>query len=265
LFNDPDTDRNYRGNPLLVDSELQNYDARLEYYFGRNQFVTGGLFYKTIENPIEEFSFSTGGGDITSFYNAPEAELYGIELEYRTRFESPFAGAFWDARDWLFAINYTYTQAEVVVDDPSKRVADPGRIGQSDPTSAVGNLVEDGSQLQGQSPNLANLQFGWESDQDELTLLVGYVDERVLERSGFTATTGGVARYVDTSVVEEATINVDLVYRRTLSILGRDYRFSLSGRNLLDEEHVETRQGTGEDINSYGRGMSFSVGLSTEF
>jgi outer membrane receptor protein involved in Fe transport len=265
LFNDPDTDRNYRGNPLLVDSELQNYDARLEYYFGRSQFVTGGLFYKTIENPIEEFSFSTGGGDITSFYNAPEAELYGVELEYRTRFESPFSGAFWDDRDWLFAVNYTYTQAEIVVDDPSKRVADPGRIGQSDPTSRVGDLVEDGSQLQGQSPHLANLQFGWESDQDELTLLVGYVDARVLERSGFTATSGGAPRYVDTSVVEEAAINVDLVYRRSLSILGRDYRFSLSGRNLLDEEHVETRQGTGEDINSYGRGMSFSVGLSTAF
>lgn len=103
------------------------------------------------------------------------------------------------------------------------------------------------------------------SDNDELTLLVGYVDERVLERSGFTTNAGGVSRYIDTSVVEEASINVDLVYRRTLSILDRDYRFSVSGRNLLDEEHVETRQGTGEDINSYGRGMSLSVSLSTEF
>jgi outer membrane receptor protein involved in Fe transport len=265
LYNDPDSDRTYRGNPLLVDSELQNYDARLEYYFGRNQFVTGGVFYKTIENPIEEFSFSTGGGDITSYYNAPEAELYGIELEYRTRFEMPFEGRFFEGRDWIFSVNYTYTKAEIVVDNPETRVADPGRILFSDPTTRAGNLVEDGSQMVGQSPNLANLQFGWETDVDQLTMLVGYVDERILERSGFTSNAGGTLRYVDTSVVEDASINLDLVYRRTLSVLGHEINLGVSGRNLLNEDHVETRTGTGEDINTYARGSSWSISLSREF
>lgn len=265
LYNDPDTDRTYRGNPLLVDTELTNYDARLEYYFGRNQFVTAGAFYKDIQNPIEEFSFSTGGSDLTSFYNAPAAELYGIELEYRTRFQMPFSGAFWDDRDWLFSVNYTYTKAEVVVENADTRIPDPGKIGQSDPTTRAGNLVEDGSQLQGQSPNLANLQFGWEGSNDELTLLVGFVDERILERSGFTSNAGGTIRYVDTSVVEDAAINLDLVYRRTFSVLGRDFKLGVSGRNLLDEDHIETRTGTGEDVNSYSRGRSFSLSVSAEF
>lgn len=261
LYNDPETDRDYRGNPLLVDTELTNYDARLEYYFGRNQFVTAAAFFKDITNPIEEFSFSTGGGDITSFYNAPAAELYGVELEYRTRFDIPLEGAFWSTRDWLFAINYTYTDAQVVVDDPNQLVADPGRIQFADPRTRVGLLVQDGAQLQGQSPNLANIQFGWETVDDQLTLLVGYVDERILERSSTTGASG----LIDTSVVEEASVNVDLTYQRSLRIMGQEFGLSVSGRNLLDDEQVEVRNTINETVQSFARGRSFSISLTARY
>jgi hypothetical protein len=66
-------------------------------------------------------------------------------------------------------------------------------------------------------------------------------------------------------VVEDASINLDLVYRRTLSVLGHEINLGVSGRNLLNEDHVETRTGTGEDINTYARGSSWSISLSREF
>ena len=53
-FIDPDTDRVFEGNPFLTDTEFTNYDARVEYYFGRSQFVTAGAFYKEITNPVDE-------------------------------------------------------------------------------------------------------------------------------------------------------------------------------------------------------------------
>ena len=98
-FLDPETDRVYRGNSGLVDTELQNFDARLEYYMGRNQFITVAGFFKDITNPIEEVQYSTASFVFeTTFINSPKAELYGLELEYRTRFEMPLPGAFFDAR-----------------------------------------------------------------------------------------------------------------------------------------------------------------------
>jgi outer membrane receptor protein involved in Fe transport len=51
---DSESGRTYQGNPLLTDTEFQNLDARVEYYFGRGRFITGGVFYKKIKNPIEE-------------------------------------------------------------------------------------------------------------------------------------------------------------------------------------------------------------------
>ena len=88
-FIDPDTDRVYEGNPFLKDTEFTNYDGRVEYYFGRQQFVTAGAFYKELTNPIEEVVIRVDRYQ-TRFINAPEATLAGIELEYRTNFTLPF-------------------------------------------------------------------------------------------------------------------------------------------------------------------------------
>ena len=77
-FFDPDTNRAYRGNPLLVDSQLYNGEARFEYYFAPEQRFSFSAFYKKIKNPIESF---VGSDLTTSFANAPEASLYGAEID----------------------------------------------------------------------------------------------------------------------------------------------------------------------------------------
>jgi len=45
-YTDPESDRIFIGNPYLTDTEILNLDARWEWYFGRQQFVTAGVFYK---------------------------------------------------------------------------------------------------------------------------------------------------------------------------------------------------------------------------
>src|SRR5690606_27220842 len=112
---DPETDRIYRGNPYLKDSKFDNFDSRLEWYFGNNQYTTLSAFYKKIENPIEEVISANTSGDVTTqFLNAPEAQLFGAEAEYRTRFDMPFdVLPFIDGEEWIFGVNYTYTHSEV--------------------------------------------------------------------------------------------------------------------------------------------------------
>ena len=225
---------------------------------GRNQFITVAGFFKDITNPIEEVQYSTASFVFeTTFINSPKAELYGLELEYRTRFEMPLPGAFFDAREWLFSTNYTYTSSEVQAAE-GQLIFDP--VLRTPRDAALFGL--DGSELQGTPENIVNLQFGWESDVDQLTLLVGFVDDRILQR-GF-----GEGSFALPNVVEEPGTQVDLVYRRNFNIGGRDLEFGLSGRNLLDEQHIEyqeTEELGRTNFNTYDRGRSVSASISAKF
>ncbi len=255
---DPETERVYRGNSGLLDSELTNYDARFEYYLGRNQFFTLAGFYKELENPIEEVQFSTSTFVFeTTFINSPKAELFGGEVEYRTRFDMPFEGSFFDDREWLFSANYTYTSSEVMA-GPNDQVFDP--ISRSLRDASLFGL--DGADLQGTPENILNVQFGWESDVEQLTLLVGWVDDRILQRG----LSQPGAELLD--IIEEPGVQVDLVYRRDFTVGDRDFTIGISGRNLLDEQHAEYQQNEGigrTEFNTYDRGRSISATLTAKF
>lgn len=255
---DTESARTYRGNSGLVDSEFTNYDARLEYYMGRNQFVTGAAFFKEIVNPIEEqINELSSLVYQTTYINAPMAELFGFELEYRNRFEMPFEGAWWQDRDWIFSTNYTFTSAELLVD-----AADLVFSGTENRNVLATDLgLNDGDKLQGTPENIFNLQFGWESDVEQATLLLGWVDERILQR--------GDARLGLEDVIEDPGIQLDFVYRRDFSFRGKELTLGLSARNILDEAHeefVNTTTDVGRvEFNTYDRGTSLSASLTAKF
>lgn len=255
VYNDPESNRSYTGNRNLQNTEFTNFDARLEYYLGRNQFITGAVFYKDIDNPIEETVLTSTGSDIRiSYINAPKAVLSGVELEYRNRFQFWSDNAWFADRDWLFSTNYTYTSAEVEAD------AGDTVIDESDQVRPASDFALDGAQLQGTPENVLNLQFGWESQNDQMTLLVGWVDERVLQRG--TGTTGVP------DIIEDPGVQVDLVYKRDLIISDRALTLGVSARNLLNEsneEFQETATGLRADTNTYDRGVSVSASLTAKF
>ncbi len=258
-FFDPDTERTYRGNSGLVDSELTNYDARLEYYLGRNQFVTLAGFFKEIDNPIEEVQFETSTFVFeTTFINSPKAELFGGEIEYRTRFGVPLPGEFFADREGIFSINYTYTNSEVQASE-GDQIVNPFSQQLQDATL----FGLDGEQLQGTPENILNLQLGWESDAEQLTLLVNWVDDRILQR-GFGS---GNAELPD--IIEEPGVQLDLVYNREIAVGDRAVSLGLSARNLLDEQHAEFQQSSGDlgrtEFNTYDRGVSVSASVTAKF
>ncbi len=251
---DTEIDLVYRGNRKLVDSELTNYDARLEYYLGRSEFVTLAAFYKDITNPIEETVVVLGDNSYTiTVINAPKAVLFGGEVEYRTRFDLPLPGSFFGDREGLFSINYTYTNSEVQADETDV-IFDPiGNVERSADFYAI-----DGNQLQGSSENILNVQLGWESDVEQLTLLAGWVDDRILRR--------GNVRIPD--VIESPGVQLDLVYNRDIEVSDRVFTLGLRARNLLDEDYEEFQETPDvgrSEFNTYERGISFSASLSAEF
>ncbi|MBD2841137.1 TonB-dependent receptor domain-containing protein [Erythrobacter rubeus] len=250
---DPESNRRFRGNPLLNDSELINVEARAEYYLGGPNRVSLAGFYKEIDNPIENTLVSASGQVLTSFANAPAAELYGAELDFVYGIDLySLGGTFFETKQLLLLANYTFSQSEISVgpDDISPTTSNPNQL------SAL--IFDDGAPLVGQSDHVANVSIGIEDTEktQQLTFLVNYASERVTLRGGALP-----------DVVEDPGFTFDLVARSDVGAWGVPLELSFEVRNIFGRDNFEFQE-LGEnriEINTFEVGTSFSLGVKAEF
>jgi TonB-dependent receptor len=254
-FYDPDSNRSYRGNPFLTDSQLYNAEARYEWYFDRDQRVTLAGFFKRIDNPIEAFLITNQTGFITSFANAPKADLYGAELETQKYFDLSglTEGGFFSTRRAVVIANYTYTKSDISVAE-----GDSVAVFAASSTRAL-DFFTDGSPLTGQSDHLVNLQFGLEDTErlSQQTILLSYASERVTSRGG-----SG-----QPDVKERPGFQLDFVAREGFTVWGKEAELKFEVRNLTDTKYQEFQE-SGENIvfyNRYDQGISASLGVEINF
>lgn len=254
-YYDPESNRAYRGNPLLIDSEFKNAELRWEWYFARDQRLSAAGFWKEIVKPIEAFTGFNDNNPVTSFANAPEATLYGLELEsQKYLFLSDMTeSALFASRRLVLIGNYTWSKSEISVKDGDTTDVF-GTV-----TQPASNFFRDGAPLTGQSEHLVNLQIGLE-DEDALsqqTLLVSYASDRVTSR--------GAAGLPD--IYESPGISVDFVARQGFQFLGKGMEFKFEARNLLSREYSEYQERGPNRIyfNRYDRGVKFSASISASF
>ncbi len=252
---DPESNRSYRGNPLLVDSEFTNAELRYEWYFAPEQRFSVAGFYKQIDKPIEAFTAFNDNTPVTSFANAPKATLLGIELESQKYIDMDlvFDSAFFASRRGVLIGNYTWSDSKI--DVGSGDTVDV--FGTT--TQPASNFFVDGSPLTGQSNHLVNLQIGLE-DRESLsqqTLLISYAADRAFSR--------GAAGLPD--VVESPGINVDFVIRQGVNWFGQDLELKFEARNLLETEYQEFQERSGNKVffNRYDSGVKFSASISASF
>lgn len=228
------------GNPALEIAEFDNFDLRWEYYFGQNQFVTLGAFYKEIEKPIEQTVQSFGEGFERSFINADDAELYGAEFEIEAdlpvnRF---FENDWFKRKRYFGSFNFTYVDSEVT-------------IAQED-AGIVTNLDR---RLQGQSNILANFELGFEDFEarDRFSILFNFTGDRIEDV--------GIQGAPD--VVEDQNVRLDLIYAKEFDLIGGTWEFSVEARNLTNDDQLLTQGG--RTVENFDLGRSFSLGLQTQF
>ncbi|MBZ6379787.1 hypothetical protein B5C34_14705 [Pacificimonas flava] len=261
---DNESNRTFIGNQFLTDSELLNFEGRFEWYPSRNDRVSLAGFYKKIEDPIEAVAIVQGQTFFTTFSNAPEATLFGGEIElqkYFPLYDWGIEDGFLSSRNFVVVANYTYTDSEVSVDASDTVISN--QTGQPIPATTY---FIDGEPLVGQSDHIANLQIGFE-DEDSLsqqTILLTYASERVTSR--FTGSLPGGER-VAIPFVEDPGINLDLVIRQGFEIGGIGFEAKFEARNLLDEDYEEFQElgNSRIDRNVYDRGQSYSLGLAVNF
>lgn len=250
---DIDTDRLFIGNPYLVDSELLNLDARFEWYFGKNEYFTAGVFHKKIDKPVESVVNEAGSTLQQTFINAPQAKLTGLELDYRKFLAADLLGL--QTGRWVLGVNYTWTTSKVIVgaDDVAFPLAGGGQ-----PRPAA-ELVRDGSRMQGQSDHMANLQFGWENPESgsQAILLANYGSERISARG----------RPGQPDFMFNPGTQLDFVARKGMKWGETKFTLGLEARNLLGTEYQEYQKlgGGRVDLNRYNPGTSISLNLSASF
>lgn len=254
---DPDTNRTYQGNPFLVDSKLTNFEGRFEWYFDRDQRLSVGAFFKKIDNPIE--SFLTGTETfITSYANAPTADLYGAEVELQKYFDlDTLGGKFFETRRLMLIGNYTYTKSKLkVAADDLVRV-----YGAGTGTSLATDYFRDGAPLTGQSEHIANVQIGLEdtANLSQQTVLFNYASKRAISR--------GLANSGQPDIFEYPGLTIDVVIRQGFMIGDKEIELKLEGRNLTGRKHEEYQSfADGRvDYNTYDVGRVFSASASIKF
>ena len=253
FYFDPDSNRQYQGNPLLRDSQLTNAEARFEWYFAPEQRLSVSAFYKRIKNPIE--AFVAGADFVTSFANAPKANLYGAEFELQKYFDLSDWGGMFTSRRIVAIANYTYTQSKLKVG-----AGDAVQVFAASSTNAT-DYFTDGAPLTGQSAHLANAQLGLE-DRDGLsqqTFLITYASKRVTSR--------GIANSGQPDIFEDPGIRLDFVARQGFDLLGKEFELKFEARNITGRRRYEFQKAGSNrvDINTYDLGRVFSLSGSVRF
>lgn len=255
FYFDPDSNRQYRGNPSLQDSQLTNAEARYEWYFDRDQRFSLAGFYKQIKNPIESFVALESDNFITSFANAPKADLYGAEIELQKYFDLSDWGGMWEGRRFAVIPNYTYTKSKLKVKE-----GDQTAYFLAASTRAL-DYFRDGAPLTGQSEHIANVQFGLE-DTDGLsqqTILFNYASKRVFSR--------GLLNTGQPDVVEDPGLRIDFVARQGFDLFKKKVELKFEARNITGRRHIEYQK-LGDnrvEVNSYDVGRTFALSASMTF
>lgn len=225
--------RNVKGAPGLKRAELENYDARLEFFPDVGEVLAGSFFYKTMENAIEERLLASPDRYVQTWENSPEGKNYGFELEAR----KALGFLFWDyLKNVSIGANYTKIYSNVKFEDPPKS----------------GNYGE--RPLQGQAPWMVNASLEYTEPTLGMTLSLLY------NRFGRRLDSVGDSREQD--VYEEESELIDLAVSQDVA---GSAKLKFTVKNLTSEDDVFTWGSTRQVQERIKRGATYALSLSYTF
>ncbi|NVK54522.1 MAG: TonB-dependent receptor plug domain-containing protein [Alteromonadaceae bacterium] len=245
FFIDPLTEFLVRGSPSLVETELTNVDFRWEWYMSQGNNLSVAVFYKDMENPIEMVQFDGGEGVpqlLTA--NGKTGELYGVEVEFLH--DLTFVDD--SLSNFFFSGNMTLSDSEVKIgsDDQNSLFSQQARQAYGGTVTAT--ITNDVRRLVGHSEWVANVQFGWDSDNGEhsASLVYNAFGERIIAP--------GVRGFEDG--IENPFHSLDFVYTYYPDF---NTTVKLRVQNLLNDDKEIAQEGLLLRRETVGTGISASV------
>ncbi|HEY9117355.1 MAG TPA: TonB-dependent receptor, partial [Roseivirga sp.] len=156
----PDDQELSRGNPDLEATTSMNFDLMFENYFQNIGLVSGGAFYKDIDNfiyerRVEGFNDPQFGNDLqfSTFQNGGTAEIYGLEVAFQRQI--------WKGLGLY--LNYTLTQSS---------------------TTGIQDRENEDLALPGTANNMFNASLSYETDKLVLRASLNYASDYIDELGG---------------------------------------------------------------------------------
>jgi hypothetical protein len=152
------------GNPDLKYAVADNIDLRYEYFPNQQDQVLAGVFYKKIDNAIEEGFVNDGHGNNNLTFLNSNAENYGFEADL-----IKFYG------ELGVKANYTWTHSNT---SSAKKMIVNGVLAKNRDSTAI---VIQYRPLYGQAENVANLSLLYKGDKNGLNgqLSFSYTGDRI--------------------------------------------------------------------------------------
>lgn len=225
------------GNPELERTLIQNYDFRWEWFTRPGEIFAVSVFYKNFSNPIERVMISNNFQE--TYQNVDDAQVYGLELEARTRLD-------WISDSFKYFTlggNVALTESKVDVPQRELEFAEGFDISQTRP-------------FQGQSPYIVNISANYDNPETGLTSSISFnrFGDR-LEAVGI----GGTP-----NIFEEA--RTDLYFSVAKKFFDH-LNVKASVDNVLNAPYrtIQTYKGTDYTVTEYELGRTFKLGITYDF
>lgn len=237
------------GNIDLVETDINNYDLRYEYYMKKNQTVALSGFYKTFNNPIEMASFAQ---DVNSLQprNVGDAEVLGVELETRINFS--FVST--KLENFSLNSNVSLIQSRVRFDKGPNGTYEGKLNGLRE-----GEELGDYRDMQGQAPYIINAGISYKNSEKGIDAGLFY------NVQGPKLVIVGINRAPDIYSVPFHSLNFNAF--KTLG-LDNQYQIGLGVANILDDRmETETRSYEAEPLifNAFSPGRTFTFSFKYSF
>lgn len=226
------------GNPNLKMSEIQNYDARWEWFPRPGELWSASLFYKDLKNAIER-KYLTLDGEIITFDNRPSAQVLGLELEARKTldFIHPLL------KEFSLGANLSLIQSEV----PLTREELFARRAVLPNSPAMRPLYD-------QSPYILNFDLNYDNpfSRTSASVIFNIAGPRIT-----------IASLNSEDIYEQPAPALDFVLSQKL---GQGMSVKFAARNLLDPR-IERTYGekSARLYSSYRRGRTIGLSLNYDF
>jgi|AntRauTorcE11897_2_1112592.scaffolds.fasta_scaffold00449_10 hypothetical protein len=239
-FKDPLTDNIVLGFPELKATDIRNYDLKYEWFTGFDEFYSFGLFAKDFTNPIETVRERQDNEIQESFRNAESAQSMGFELGFRTKLDAFREGL----ENYFVSGNYAWIDSEITLSREVQRDL---------------LLTSTNRPMQGQSPYVFNLKFGYDNffTRRSAMFLFNVFGERI----------SAIGVEGNPDIYEQPFERLDFVvkwglndtYDAQAKKIG--YTVSFKAKNLLDNEREETQAGKAVRLERPGRSFSLSFSM----
>ncbi len=217
-----------RGNEELVDTEIDNFDLRWEWYPKSDEIVSLSFFLKEMEQPIVTTVGTTASsGFFRSWQNSPAGTLRGVELEFRKYF----------FENWLISSNLTYIDSEI------------------DPIAQQGGGTGSATVFEGQPEWIFNLIFGYENPDwgFDANLIYNYTGDILTDVS---------ADPNVPNILRESVHTLDFVMSKEFK---NGLKLKFTARNLLDSDYRKFYEGQELSYEEYSIGRTFGISASWDF